>query len=124
MRKSIILNKIQLLKMGEYSLLEKRYLLWGLLCLLIRVGKSVEDRVYRWEVKYEYKSPDCFKKMVISINGMTPGPQINAKQGDTIIVEVTNRLLTENIAIHWHGIRQVNLQKLYFGHFYLFYDSF
>ncbi|GKV12162.1 hypothetical protein SLEP1_g23345 [Rubroshorea leprosula] len=63
-------------------------------------------RRYRWDVKYEYKSPDCVKKLVITINGQSPGPTIRAQQGETIIVELTNNLLTENVAIHWHGIRQ------------------
>ena len=64
-------------------------------------------RHYKWEVKYEYKSPDCYKKLVITINGKSPGPTILAQEGDTVIVEVTNKLLLENLAIHWHGIRQV-----------------
>ncbi|KAK1587424.1 hypothetical protein Q3G72_012705 [Acer saccharum] len=64
-------------------------------------------RRYKWELKYEYKSPDCFKKLVITINGRTPGPTIVAEQGDTIIVELKNSLWTENTAIHWHGIRQI-----------------
>lgn len=81
------------------------------LCLLFLASNiSVEARVryHKWEVKYEYKSPDCFKKLSISINGKTPGPTIVAQQGDTIVVQVKNSLLTENLAIHWHGIRQVN----------------
>ncbi|GFP98116.1 l-ascorbate oxidase [Phtheirospermum japonicum] len=64
-------------------------------------------RLYKWEVKYEFKSPDCYKKLAITINGKTPGPTIVAKQGDTIVVELKNSLLTENVAIHWHGIRQI-----------------
>ncbi|KAK3042967.1 hypothetical protein RJ639_000944 [Escallonia herrerae] len=70
---------------------------------------SVEARIrrYRWEVKYEYRSPDCYKKLVITINGRTPGPTIIAQKGDTIVVELKNSLLTENVAIHWHGIRQI-----------------
>lgn len=82
-----------------------------LVCLLfLSASISVEARIrhYQWEVKYEYKSPDCFKKLSISINGKTPGPTIVAQQGDTVVVEVKNSLLTENLAIHWHGIRQVN----------------
>ncbi|CAI9780945.1 unnamed protein product [Fraxinus pennsylvanica] len=69
----------------------------------------VEGRVrhYKWEVKYEFKSPDCYKKLAITINGRTPGPSIIAQQGDTIIVELKNSLITENVAVHWHGIRQV-----------------
>lgn len=68
-------------------------------------------RRYKWEVKYEYKSPDCLKKLVITVNGVTPGPTIEAEEGDTIIVELKNSLLTENVAIHWHGIRQVKINK-------------
>ncbi|KAL5725388.1 L-ascorbate oxidase [Ranunculus cassubicifolius] len=64
-------------------------------------------RHYKWEAKYEFKSPDCFNKLVITLNGRTPGPTILAQQGDTIIVDLKNNLLTENIAIHWHGIRQI-----------------
>lgn len=86
------------------------------LYLLLILGNShkAEARVrhYKWEVKYEYKSPDCYKKLVITINGRTPGPTIQAQEGDTIIVEVNNKLLTENLAIHWHGIRQVGLNLL------------
>ncbi|XP_004302195.1 PREDICTED: L-ascorbate oxidase [Fragaria vesca subsp. vesca] len=81
------------------------------LCLLFCLVKvpAVEGRIrhYKWEVKYEYKSPDCFKKLVITINGGTPGPTILAQQGDTVVVELKNILLTENVAIHWHGIRQI-----------------
>lgn len=64
-------------------------------------------RHYKWEVKYDYRSPDCYKKLVITINGKTPGPTIQAQEGDTVVVEVNNKLLTENLAIHWHGIRQI-----------------
>lgn len=76
------------------------------ICLTVPL---VEARIrhYKWEVKYEFKSPDCYKKLSITINGRSPGPSIIARQGDTIVVELKNSLLTENIAIHWHGIRQV-----------------
>lgn len=43
----------------------------------------------------------------MTINGRSPGPTIYAHQGDTVIVELKNSLGTENVAIHWHGIRQV-----------------
>ncbi|KAF5747377.1 hypothetical protein HS088_TW05G00098 [Tripterygium wilfordii] len=71
--------------------------------------RTTEARIrhYKWEVKYEFKSPDCYRKLVIAINGKTPGPTILAQQNDTIIVELKNSLLTENVAIHWHGIRQI-----------------
>ncbi|XP_043708069.1 L-ascorbate oxidase [Telopea speciosissima] len=87
---------------------------FGLLLLTVLLSSlltipTVEARIrrYKWEVKYEYKSQDCYMKLVITINGQTPGPSIIAQQGDTIIVELKNSLLTENVAVHWHGIRQI-----------------
>ncbi|KAH6796660.1 Cupredoxin superfamily protein [Perilla frutescens var. hirtella] len=96
--------------MNEF-LMKKLLKLLTILCVIaccISVPK-VEARVrrYKWEVKYEYKSPDCYRKLAITINGQSPGPSIIARQGDTIIVELKNSLLTENTAIHWHGIRQI-----------------
>ncbi|OMP04897.1 Multicopper oxidase, type 1, partial [Corchorus capsularis] len=86
-------------------------LLFSLLVItaLFNGNSALEARVYRykWKVKYEYKSPDCFKKRVITIKGQTPGPTIRAKQNDSIIVELTNSLSTENVSIHWHGIQQI-----------------
>ncbi|XP_030468664.2 L-ascorbate oxidase-like [Syzygium oleosum] len=79
-----------------------------LLCVFAALA-SAEARVrrYKWDVKYEFKSPDCYRKLAITINGKTPGPTVLAQQGDTVVVEVTNGLATENLAIHWHGIRQI-----------------
>lgn len=82
-----------------------------LVCLIISLttisSTNAAVRRYKWEVKYEYKSQDCVNKLVLVINGKTPGPTIRAKQYDTIIVELKNSMLTENVAIHWHGIRQI-----------------
>lgn len=64
---------------------------------------------HKWEISYQFKSPDCLKKLAVTINGQTPGPTIYASEGDTVVVEVKNVLLTENAAIHWHGIRQVSI---------------
>lgn len=37
-------------------------------------------------------------------NGMSPGPVIRARQGDTLRVEVENAL-NEETTVHWHGLR-------------------
>lgn len=89
---------------SKYMSLSLMFLLVS--CTIISSGEA-RIRRYKWEAKYEYKSPDCYKKLVITINGRSPGPTIRATQGDTVIVELKNNLLTENLAIHWHGIRQV-----------------
>ncbi|XP_062194742.1 L-ascorbate oxidase-like [Phragmites australis] len=61
---------------------------------------------HKWEISYQFKHSDCVRKLAVTINGQTPGPTIRATQGDTVVVTVKNSLLTENVAIHWHGIRQ------------------
>ncbi|KAJ9567189.1 hypothetical protein OSB04_003155 [Centaurea solstitialis] len=94
------------MKMNKNSFLSVILLLLSVFSLKYSI---VEARIrhYRWEVKYEFKSPDCYRKLSITINGRTPGPSILAEQGDTIVIDLKNSLLTENVAIHWHGIRQI-----------------
>ncbi|CAL5374052.1 unnamed protein product [Camellia sinensis] len=79
-------------------------------CLVISVPSAEASTVrhFKWEVKHEFKSPDCYNKLVITINGKSPGPTILAQQNDTVIVELKNSLETENVAIHWQGIRQLD----------------
>nr|CAD1825202.1 unnamed protein product [Ananas comosus var. bracteatus] len=91
-----------------------------LLLLLCACASAVfvEARVHhhKWEISYQFKSSDCYRKLAVTINGQTPGPTIVAEQGDTVVVEVKNSLLTENVAIHWHGIRQPGTY-LYHAHY-------
>ncbi|KAL0324924.1 UNVERIFIED_CONTAM: Laccase-14 [Sesamum radiatum] len=47
----------------------------------------------------------CSNKSILTVNGQFPGPTIYATEGDTIVIEVINRG-TENITIHWHGVKQ------------------
>lgn len=36
--------------------------------------------------------------------GLFPGPTVEARSGDRLIVNVTNYLEEEPISIHWHGV--------------------
>ncbi|KAJ4970470.1 hypothetical protein NE237_003569 [Protea cynaroides] len=67
---------------------------------------AAEVRNFKWEVGYFFWSPDCIENIVMGINGQFPGPTIRAKVGDTINIELTNKLVTEGVVIHWHGITQ------------------
>jgi len=82
-----------------------------LFCLFLSLTLAAAARAatvhQEWEISYQFKSPDCVRKLAVTINGQTPGPTIRATQGDTVVVRVKNSLLTENVAIHWHGIRQI-----------------
>ncbi|KAF5368513.1 hypothetical protein D9758_002436 [Tetrapyrgos nigripes] len=48
--------------------------------------------------------PDGVKKEVLAVNGLFPGPTIEVRSGDELVVNVFNGL-GESTSLHWHGIR-------------------
>ena len=44
-------------------------------------------------------------QVITAVNGQFPGPKIEARDGDTVVVHVVN-LSPYNVSIHWHGILQ------------------
>ncbi|KAJ9537266.1 hypothetical protein OSB04_029999 [Centaurea solstitialis] len=48
----------------------------------------------------------CHTKSMVTVNGKFPGPRIVAREGDRLLIKVTNHV-PNNITIHWHGIRQI-----------------
>jgi laccase len=44
-------------------------------------------------------------QVITAVNGQFPGPKIEARDGDTVVVHVVN-LSPYNLSIHWHGILQ------------------
>ncbi|PWA87073.1 L-ascorbate oxidase [Artemisia annua] len=75
--------------------------------VLVRSVSGAKARHFEWEVEYMYGAPDCLENVVMGINGQFPGPTIKARAGDTVVVHLTNKLHTEGVVIHWHGIRQL-----------------
>ncbi|XP_021372448.1 uncharacterized protein LOC110462682 [Mizuhopecten yessoensis] len=45
-------------------------------------------------------------KLIYTINGQYPGPSIVVYQGQQVEVVVKNRLMSEGVTIHWHGLIQ------------------
>ncbi|XP_071856608.1 uncharacterized protein [Bombus fervidus] len=96
-------------------------------CLRSCADNALSNKVCRYEFFVE-ESPapisirDCTKSKnesmihdnvillnsFLRINGKSPGPQIEVCLGDTIEVILYNRLGTEELSFHWHGIRQRN----------------
>ncbi|GFP85059.1 laccase-4 [Phtheirospermum japonicum] len=48
----------------------------------------------------------CSTKSIVTVNGKFPGPTIYAREDDTVLIRVINRV-KYNVSIHWHGIRQL-----------------
>lgn len=47
---------------------------------------------YTLDIANGLVSPDGFERSAVTVNGITPGPVLIASKGDTMIVNVTNRL--------------------------------
>ncbi|RMZ86630.1 hypothetical protein DV736_g6142, partial [Chaetothyriales sp. CBS 134916] len=60
---------------------------------------------YNWEITKGFQSPDGVRKEVYLVNKHFPGETVEARSGDRVIVNVTNSLSDEGLAIHWHGLR-------------------
>ena len=85
---------------------------WCIWFGMFELSFGAKVRHYKFDVEYMYKTPDCLEHVVMGINGQFPGPTIRAEVGDTLVIDVTNKLHTEGTVIHWHGIRQVNFLSL------------
>ncbi|THV06497.1 hypothetical protein K435DRAFT_711282 [Dendrothele bispora CBS 962.96] len=60
--------------------------------------------VYNFELGSKTLEPDGVKKDVLTVNGLFPGPTIQVRAGDELVVNVFNGL-DQGTALHWHGIR-------------------
>ncbi|OJJ34829.1 hypothetical protein ASPWEDRAFT_51086 [Aspergillus wentii DTO 134E9] len=77
-----------------------------------RIELHPEDHIYRepstqhldWLVTSDYLRPDGVLKRVYLINGLFPGPTVETRSGDRLVITVTNALEDESITIHWHGL--------------------
>lgn len=68
-------------------------------------GKAPTTRSYNFTITYAAGDPDGFQRRLTTINGLFPGPTIEAFEGDVIEVHVTNAIDTPQ-SIHWHGMEQ------------------
>ncbi|KAK9778464.1 putative Iron transport multicopper oxidase FET3 [Seiridium cardinale] len=83
---------------------------------MVGITLHPEDHAYRdpqnitlsWTISTGLRSPDGVKKRVYLVNGMFPGPTIEARTGDELTIHVQNDLETEGVAIHWHGLQVPN----------------
>jgi iron transport multicopper oxidase len=69
------------------------------------LGKTV---TYDWEVTWVRAAPDGFERSVIGINNQWPCPDIRASVGDTVVINLTNKLGNQTTGLHFHGINQIS----------------
>ncbi|KAJ3807155.1 multicopper oxidase-domain-containing protein, partial [Lentinula aff. lateritia] len=66
--------------------------------------RSETTRIYNFTLAEELLSPNGVQKTVLTVNGLFPGPTIEVRSGDLLVVNVYNKL-SEATSLHWHGIR-------------------
>ncbi|KAI1492540.1 Cupredoxin [Biscogniauxia mediterranea] len=63
---------------------------------------------YDWEVTWVFAAPDGYGRPIIGINNSWPCPPIEANVGDTVVINLSNKLGNETSGLHFHGINQIN----------------
>ncbi|GER57249.1 laccase [Striga asiatica] len=75
------------------------------LCLLPHHAQAITRR-YEFNITMQKVTRLCHTKSIVTVNGKFPGPRIVAREGDRLLIKVTNHV-PNNITLHWHGIRQL-----------------
>ncbi|UPK99837.1 hypothetical protein LCI18_010772 [Fusarium solani-melongenae] len=63
---------------------------------------------FNWTITAGRRSPDGVEKRVYLVNDEFPGPTIEARSGDRLVLHIHNELETEGVSLHWHGLRMRN----------------
>lgn len=69
------------------------------------IGKYSPNDYFKLEFTYAPNEIDGEVGRAVAINGTVPAPLIRWREGDTVTLDVTNKLMdTKHASIHWHGI--------------------
>ncbi|KAI3474718.1 hypothetical protein Pfo_029903 [Paulownia fortunei] len=77
-----------------------------LVACLFPVFVECRVRHYQFNVVMKNTTRLCSTKSIVTVNGKFPGPTIYAREDDTVLIRVINRV-KYNVSIHWHGVRQL-----------------
>ncbi|CUA71316.1 hypothetical protein RSOLAG22IIIB_09497 [Rhizoctonia solani] len=75
-----------------------------------KITDKPTTRTYDWTISKQIGAADGFYREMLVVNGQYPGPTIEANEGDTIVVNVKNKIPRVGTSVHWHGIFQEGTQ--------------
>ena len=63
---------------------------------------EIQEMKFGWLVQVVMKNTTrlCSSKPIVTVNGKFPGPTLYAREGDNVLVKVTNHV-KYNVTIHW-----------------------
>ncbi|PSR98165.1 Laccase-11 like, partial [Actinidia chinensis var. chinensis] len=73
--------------------------------IFLSSSASEAFKKYDFNIQVKNVSRLCNAKPIVTVNGMFPGPTVYVREGDQVLVNVTNHV-QYNISIHWHGLKQ------------------
>lgn len=69
----------------------------------VGVGVGANAATYDLEIKKIDVNITGRSREALSVNGQIPGPELRFKEGEDVVLKVTNKLDTD-ASIHWHGL--------------------
>ncbi|XP_073296715.1 laccase-11-like [Primulina huaijiensis] len=88
-----------------YSEIRRTCVVLALLCIVCFDLVEADVKTYQFDIQVKNVSRLCHAKPIVTVNGRFPGPTIYAREGDRVLVNVTN-YAQYNMSIHWHGLKQ------------------
>ncbi|RWR82411.1 laccase-11-like protein [Cinnamomum micranthum f. kanehirae] len=85
--------------------LKTLFLLIGFIGFVPFVANAATVKRYQFDIQVKNVSRLCHAKPIVTVNGMFPGPTIYVREGDKVLINVTN-YAQYNMSIHWHGLKQ------------------
>ncbi|KAL7610942.1 hypothetical protein Lser_V15G12433 [Lactuca serriola] len=77
-----------------------------LICIsLLSLEAKAATKKYQFNVEVKNVSRLCHAKPIVTVNGRFPGPTVYAREGDRVLINVSNHA-QYNMSIHWHGLKQ------------------
>ncbi|KAK4478555.1 hypothetical protein RD792_014039 [Penstemon davidsonii] len=93
--------------MGVHQLMVSTSFFLAIIALsLLPQHAQAITRHYEFNITMQNVTRLCHTKSIVTVNGQFPGPRVVAREGDRLVIKVINHV-SNNITIHWHGIRQL-----------------
>ncbi|GMH06324.1 hypothetical protein Nepgr_008164 [Nepenthes gracilis] len=95
--------------MASWGIVHRNGIVYGFLVFgvisLVSFTSEAAVKKYHFDVQVKNVSRLCHAKPIVTVNGRFPGPTIYVREGDRVLVNVTN-YAQYNMSIHWHGLKQ------------------
>ncbi|KAG2672985.1 hypothetical protein I3760_13G068000 [Carya illinoinensis] len=73
---------------------------------LLSLSADAETQYHQFVIQAKPVKRLCRTHNTITVNGQFPGPTLEVRNGDSLVIRVVNSA-RYNISLHWHGIRQL-----------------